>query len=229
MAAARKWFPLDERLDRLIGLIRELCRHSSRLKRRAGLACMLGLYGLRSCEVSSARVGDLNVPFSLLTVRTAKKRKKAGKRTADERTLELAQSLTDSLREFSAEAAEHDLLLPNCRGGKVRREVWLRAIKGLYDQVLGAGHGLKFHSLRHTFAMRLYAATKDWDLVKQKLGHADLETTQIYAHSLLILPDNCRVSLEDSGLAPAIADAEAGSIHGQLRLWLPDEFEAEAG
>jgi integrase len=39
----------------------------------------------------------------------------------------------------------------------------------------------KFHALRHTFAIRLYAKTKDLRLVKYSLGHKSINNTMIYA------------------------------------------------
>lgn len=40
------------------------------------------------------------------------------------------------------------------------------------------------HGLRHRFASRIYAATKDILLVKELLGHASVATTQIYIETL---------------------------------------------
>jgi len=37
-----------------------------------------------------------------------------------------------------------------------------------------------FHSLRHTFGMRLYRETKDILLVKYALGHKDVQNTMVY-------------------------------------------------
>ena len=39
----------------------------------------------------------------------------------------------------------------------------------------------KFHSLRHTFAIRLYRKTKDIRLVQVALGHRNITNTMIYA------------------------------------------------
>jgi integrase len=39
----------------------------------------------------------------------------------------------------------------------------------------------KFHSLRHTFAIRLYRKTKDLRLVQLALGHRNITNTMIYA------------------------------------------------
>ena len=38
------------------------------------------------------------------------------------------------------------------------------------------------HGLRHSFATRLYGATRDLRLVQQALHHRAVTTTQIYAH-----------------------------------------------
>ena len=42
------------------------------------------------------------------------------------------------------------------------------------------------HSLRHRYATRTYAQTHDLLLVSQLLGHASVETTQVY----VALPDD---------------------------------------
>lgn len=39
----------------------------------------------------------------------------------------------------------------------------------------------KFHSLRHTFAIRLYQKTKDIRLVQVALGHRNITNTMVYA------------------------------------------------
>ena len=43
---------------------------------------------------------------------------------------------------------------------------------------------LKFHGLRHTSATMLLANGCDIKTVSTRLGHADLETTNIYVHAL---------------------------------------------
>ncbi len=42
----------------------------------------------------------------------------------------------------------------------------------------------KFHSLRHTFAIRLYKKTKDIRLVQLALGHRNIMNTMVYADYL---------------------------------------------
>jgi integrase/recombinase XerC len=55
-----------------------------------------------------------------------------------------------------------------------RLEYWLNAA--------GIDKPLTPHSLRHTFATRLYARTNDLLVVKRALGHRQIATTEIYTH-----------------------------------------------
>jgi site-specific recombinase XerD len=63
-----------------------------------------------------------------------------------------------------------------------------REFVGRYSEVfrkacLAAGlSGKKFHSLRHTFAVRRYLETRDLYRVAKELGHKSIITTQIYAN-----------------------------------------------
>jgi len=55
-----------------------------------------------------------------------------------------------------------------------RLEYWLREA--------GIDKPLTPHSLRHTFATRLYARTNDLLVVQRALGHRQIATTEIYTH-----------------------------------------------
>jgi len=55
-----------------------------------------------------------------------------------------------------------------------RLEYWLRKA--------GIDKPLTPHSLRHTFATRLYARTNDLLVVQRALGHRQIATTEIYTH-----------------------------------------------
>ena len=45
----------------------------------------------------------------------------------------------------------------------------------------GIGRAVSVHSLRHTFATRLYRKTGDLYLVQRALGHRQITTTEVYA------------------------------------------------
>jgi site-specific recombinase XerD len=49
------------------------------------------------------------------------------------------------------------------------------------------------HTLRHTFASHLVMSGVDLTTVQKLLGHASIETTQIYAH---LAPDHLRAAME---------------------------------
>jgi integrase/recombinase XerC len=48
-------------------------------------------------------------------------------------------------------------------------------------QESGFDRPVSLHSLRHTFATRLYEKTGDLHLVQRALGHRQITTTEIYA------------------------------------------------
>jgi integrase/recombinase XerC len=45
----------------------------------------------------------------------------------------------------------------------------------------GIDRPVSLHSLRHTFATRLYEKTGDLHLVQRALGHRQITTTEVYA------------------------------------------------
>ena len=72
-------------------------------------------------------------------------------------------------------------LFLNARGGALSRVgFW----KGLRAHGIRAGlpSGLSPHVLRHSFATHLLDRGADLRAIQMMLGHADLSTTQIYAH-----------------------------------------------
>jgi len=60
-----------------------------------------------------------------------------------------------------------------------QRQIQLRFARWFQEARLGGPVSL--HSLRHTFATRLYERTGDLHLVQRALGHRQITTTEIYA------------------------------------------------
>ena len=59
---------------------------------------------------------------------------------------------------------------------------------------------VRFHDLRHTFATRLAASGQPMRTIQEFLGHADSNTTQIYAH---YAPSEREVEMINQAFAPA--------------------------
>ena len=135
--------------------------------------------GLRASEATALRPEHIDLMSGKLTVREGK--------GAKDRTLWVGEMLLEELqawmdrREEKAQGA--DYLLPTSKGTQVatshlRRSVKRYARSGEIEEV----ERVSPHTLRHTFATRLYRDTGKIRLVQKALGHSDLSTTMIYTH-----------------------------------------------
>ena len=204
-----RWFPLERICELELEITRRL-KSARRSVRRDAIGVALGLHGLRVGEVRKAEQRDLFAAARLLSVATSK----GGK----PRQLLLHQSLVDAIQlELASRLVRSPLILANCRGQMVRARQLQTFADAIFCQLLGASHYLTFHSLRHTFAMRLYAETRDLFLVQKMLGHRSIKTTEIYARSLQQVPESCLVRVGDAIIRPA-EEVWPGQ---QLRLFEP--------
>ncbi|AGK95598.1 tyrosine-type recombinase/integrase [Clostridium pasteurianum] len=75
-----------------------------------------------------------------------------------------------------------ELVFPDEQGAFLDERKPLRAIKKIY-KLLNIPTELTFHSLRHTYATRLYEKSGDLKVIQSLLGHIDIDTTEkIYVH-----------------------------------------------
>lgn len=135
--------------------------------------------GLRASEAVSLRPEHIDLMSGKLMVREGK--------GAKDRTLWLGEELLGELRDWmdrcKAVAGSSGWLLPTRKGTKVapshlRRSVKRYARKAKLEEV----ERVSPHTLRHTFATRLYKDTGNIRMVQKALGHSDLSTTMIYTH-----------------------------------------------
>lgn len=205
-----RYIPFSQLPDFEAALAAAACR-GTLCRRRDALGVALGLCGLRVSEVRGLRAGNLFAGGSRLFVPTLK-----GGR---DRELSLDPTLTAALLEWRREAGcaggPAARLLPSKTGGAVHRVRFQAAFNRLADAALGERY--RFHALRHTFAMRCYAATKDLLLVQRLLGHRSYASTLVYADALGNIPESCRVRLAPPPVQPG----------QQLRLFEPDSADAE--
>jgi integrase/recombinase XerD len=131
--------------------------------------------GLRASEAVSLQPEHIDLMSGKLTVREGK--------GAKDRTLWIGEELLEELQKWTGRRPESDWLLPTSKGTKVatshlRRSVKRYAKKAEIDDV----DRVSPHTLRHTFATRLYRETGKIRMVQKALGHSDLSTTMIYTH-----------------------------------------------
>src|SRR3954452_18068550 len=100
------------------------------------------------------------------------------------RSVPMADRLAAELeRHFQASRwrAENDLVFAHPATGHVLDSSKLR--KRFYVALDRAGvHHITFHGLRHTFGTQMAAAGAPMRAIQEWMGHADISTTEIYAH-----------------------------------------------
>ena len=133
--------------------------------------------GLRISEASGLDLVDLSFGEGLARVRG-----KGGKERlvpfGSEASRWLRAYLLDS-RPLLAKAKRSPAVFLNRNGGRITRKgIW----KNYAAVAAMVGIGSKLHTLRHSFATELLAGGADLRSVQELLGHADLNTTQIYTH-----------------------------------------------
>ena len=91
----------------------------------------------------------------------------------------------DRLSEFDS------VILLGADGGPINAQYLTKRFRH-YRRLARLDEGLRFHSLRHTFASRLVENGVDLYRVQRLLGHADQRMTQRYSH---LEPEGLRVAM----------------------------------
>jgi site-specific recombinase XerD len=106
---------------------------------------------------------------------------------AKDRTLWIGEDMLEELQGWmdprQEKAAESEYLLPTSKGTQVATSHLRRSVKRYArDANIEEVDRVSPHTLRHTFATRLYRETSNIRMVQKALGHSDLSTTMIYTH-----------------------------------------------
>jgi integrase/recombinase XerD len=135
--------------------------------------------GLRISELCGVRLEQLHLEAGFITV--------IGKGNK-ERVVPVGAKAVDALNQYLS-AGRPKLISPKSpanvfltqRGKKFSREMMWRRIKGRVKQS-GIARNVTPHMLRHSFATHLLEHGADLRVIQELLGHALINTTEIYTH-----------------------------------------------
>lgn len=135
--------------------------------------------GLRAGEIVALKEEhvELDATGGRLMVREGK--------GAKDRVVYFGPEVRDALREWMDRDDRPDSEYVFCtRTGRSVSTSHLRRVvkRASRDAGVAEAERVSPHTLRHTFATDLYRETKNLRLVQKALGHASIQTTQIYTH-----------------------------------------------
>ncbi len=144
-------------------------RHAER--DRALLTFMLTT-GCRLGETVALNVGDIDIERATATLRTTK--------GGDPDRVPLSDRCIAAVTPLTSDRTP-DTPLFRATGGRLSTRQVQRVVVARIREA-GIDKPITAHTLRHTFATRLYNATGDIRLVQTALRHEHVATTEIYAH-----------------------------------------------
>ncbi len=169
-------------------LLATIKKHKTPIARRDHLmfALLLGT-GIRLSSLVNLNVGDVDLASGTIRVN--------GKGNV-ERLVFLNRGLQRLLKSYLAPREDTtDPLFLSLRARRIgARQVELRL--GYWLELTGITRRCSVHTLRHTFATRLYEKTKNLRLVQRALGHRRVTTTEIYTQ---IADSDLKCALRDFG------------------------------
>ncbi len=129
--------------------------------------------GLRVSELTHVRMKDIDFDRGLLRIFQGKGKK-------DRMTL-LPESLKEILIKQKSLKQPNDFLFTNGRGDRLT-EATIQKIVVFAAKKADIAKNVTPHTLRHSFATHLLENGTDIRYIQELLGHAKLQTTQIYTH-----------------------------------------------
>lgn len=131
--------------------------------------------GLRAGEVVALRPEHIDLDTCRLIVREGK--------GAKDRTLWFSDEIREAVEEWLERRPDSEWLFPTRDGGQLSTRYLRAMVSRIAEEAeISEADRVSPHTLRHTFATELYRETKNLRLVQKALGHASIQTTQIYTH-----------------------------------------------
>jgi integrase/recombinase XerD len=136
--------------------------------------------GLRVSELVGLTLNDLDLEARVLKAR-GKGNKERLVPVGAPAAAAVAAYLAGGTRERLLKGRRSRHLFVTARGGRLTRQGFAKLLDRWARQA-GIARRVSPHKLRHSFATHLLAGGADLRAVQAMLGHADVETTQIYTH-----------------------------------------------
>lgn len=134
--------------------------------------------GIRVSELISLNLSDLNLAAGF--IHCASKGR--------ERIIPMYHTAVKALQEYVQNVRpgivadlEEEALFVNMNGERMSRQGFWKIIKH-YQETAGIEKDITPHTLRHSFAVHLLENGADLRSIQEMMGHADISSTQIYAH-----------------------------------------------
>ena len=134
--------------------------------------------GIRVSELISLNEDDVNLSASFIRAQSKGK----------ERIIPLYPAAVKALRDYMTDirpriisGPDEQALFVNMNGGRMSRQGFWKIIK-YYQEKAEISKDITPHTLRHSFAVHLLENGADLRSIQEMLGHADISSTQIYAH-----------------------------------------------
>jgi len=136
--------------------------------------------GIRVSELINLDVSDVNVPMSFVRCKGGKK----------ERIIPMGHQAKDALenyinnvRKYMVKDENETALFVNCSGARLSRQGFWKLIK-YYQHIAGIETDITPHTLRHSFAAHLLENGADLHSIQERMGHADISSTQVYSRMM---------------------------------------------
>jgi integrase/recombinase XerD len=134
--------------------------------------------GLRISEIAGLNLKDIDIEGGFARV-TGKGNKERLVLFGKEAAVQLKQYLQEVRPKLSGKVNKSNAFFISRNGRRLsRKSIWKNYVK----YAVLAGTSSRLHTLRHSFATSMLEGGADLRTVQELLGHADLSTTQIYAH-----------------------------------------------
>lgn len=169
--------------------------------RRDAIAFALGLYGLRSGEVSQLKADSIEELSSLLKVHTLKQAEQRIDDVSLDRSIILAIKTWrfDALDRWAGPNDQVDALLFTRNLQPVHASQFQRSAKRLFNKL---GIDRRFHSFRHTTIVDIATRTKDPILCSQVARHSSPRSIKHYLGTENSIPDDCFFKLDHVEVEP---------------------------